>query len=296
MVVYVDRLWLVAFLSVSFARSFAGHFAKRQLREQSHKGNNKANRKKSHGGSRVFRILENACVAFFFVVLFCIGAGTDIGRWLNKWYWWLLFVLYVVGYYVRVRRTSFAPGRDTWYFVLGHGLLGCFVSGIGLLVPSTTESYSGGIFAMLLAGGFLNAFARWRRQMAKQNCCDVRITHHERQYFLKGFVDTGNLLRGPSGEPVCVLREQYYDEIFCEEHRNEMSDEQNIVCYLADGSVGVMPCLVVDMVELSEQRGVAGTEAECETFPKDICMRNVTMAKGGMSFCRGYDVLLPEWK
>lgn len=276
MIIYIDRLFLFAMLSTYVSIRFANGMC---------------------GGRRRARWDVTASIfgAVLFVVCFCVVAEKQANEGGEHFLWGLLLgvyiVLYVIYSYVTARqmlrhRTRGERiiwlGKNVGWFLCGNALLGCLMSGMQLLLPVLRKNFVGACLSLCLAGECVRRIPRWVRNRRKLRKCIVRICNGEKSLCVRGFVDTGNLLRGPMGEQVCVLREEVYDELRGE---RETSEECHVAYFGANGAVGTMPCMRVERLEiLSEQE-----------HPIAIVQTDVTVAKGGSSFCRGYDMLLPEW-
>ncbi len=267
MVVYVDRLFLTTAISIYACLRFCeGWYGRRR--------------------GRRYDVMAATVGALIFVYGFCMllqrGGLADTP---SRAMLLLLYpVLHIAYQSIRFRNDLNARTRaERIRFVLGNllaffsanVLLGCLVSGIRLLLPGLTNTYAGGLSSLLLSSFVLCLLPKLRKQNAVGNRRTVRIVCGATVLEVQGFVDTGNLLRGPKKERVCVLREELYDRL-----RTEDSEEFLVAYFAANGDVGTMPCIRVERLEIRPD-------------PPEV-LYGVTVARGRGAFCKGYDMLLPE--
>lgn len=286
MIIYIDRLFLYATLSTYFTMRFSDGMC---------------------GGRRRSRqdVMASILGAVLFVVCFCTVAEKQVkeggeqhslwGILLGAYLVLYAFYCFITAWQMLRYRTRWERliwlGKNVGWFLCGNALLGCLISGVQLLVPALGENFMGACLCMCLSGECVKRIPKWVRSRRKIRKCVVRIYHGEKKLRVRGFVDTGNLLRGPQGEQVCVLRENIYEEL--RGGRNTV--EEGCIAYFgANGAVGTMPCIKVERLEIIPEQ--EATEQEC-AHKRSICVQtDVTMAKGGSAFCKGYDMLLPEWE
>ncbi len=267
MVVYVDRLFLTTAISIYACMRFCeGWYGRRK--------------------GRRCDVLAAAVGGLIFVCGFCmLLCGGGLADTSSRVMLLVLYpVLHITYQCIRfcgvlkartcLERLRFL-GRNLLTFFLANVLLGCLVSGIQLLLPELTHTYAGGLLALVLSSLVLCILPKLRKRNAAGNRRTVRIVCDETVLEVQAFVDTGNLLRGPKKERVCVLREELYDQL-----RADSSDEFLVAYFSANGAVGTMPCIRVERLEI-------------RTEPSDI-LYGVSVARGRGAFCKGYDMLLPE--
>ncbi len=285
MIIYIDRLFLYAMLSTYCAMRFADGMS---------------------GGRRRCRrdLVASILGAVLFVWCFCAVVNKhakECGG--QNALWGLLLGSYIVLYscyccltarkmlrYRTCLERVIWVGKNVCWFLCGNALLGCLMSGMQLLMPVLGENYLGGCLSLCLAGGCVKNIPRWVKSRRRYRRCMVYISHDKMKLQVHGFVDTGNLLRGPQGERVCVLRDEVYEEL-----RSLSEMEEGCIAYFgANGVVATMPSMKVERLEiLSEQERMEQNYNQRQAIQ---IQTDVTVAKGGRAFCKGYDMLLPEWE
>lgn len=119
----------------------------------------------------------------------------------------------------------------------------------------------------------------WNRRLSY----GVVLMHRSKNYFYRGYCDTGNFLRDDLGKGVWILQERKFSQL-----ESWNPEEIRQITYRdASGERHEVPCLPVERVWLT------GTGETVKEFA------DIIVAKGGGGFHGNYDMLLPYdviWK
>lgn len=226
-----------------------------------------------------------------------VGATVECGeiiigicQGLGEYRWWGILSMTIsiasVGLLIKGRNK-----RKLRYYIMVLGIASILLAG-GIFAVSEAcgmnASHMGSLLFLMLITIvgmgeelLLRVFCRhiWNRKLSY----GVIINLKGKNYFLKGFCDTGNFLRDKRKKGVWILAE----ERFCQLAGWNPGSTSAVAFTDASGISRSMEAMRIEKIWLT------GNGGEIDEF------QNVTIAKGGRSFGGRYDVLLPYdvvWK